>query len=220
MASFGGVELDTGRMVVRLPSKKLEKARTIVSKAMEMTSFSLLDLQKITGYLNFIAIVVPLGRTFLRRLYNMELYFPRSSRNQRRRISREARKDLAWWSQVLSQNPERSIRRREQNKVLTWSDAASTKGLGAFYLYPGELHPQPGAAFSIPLPRQLAQPREHINTQEMRAVEQVLLHWGSQWKGMKVIARVDNPGNRTWDSKLHNPGSFHDCVTQVFVNSG
>jgi len=81
VASFGGVELYTGRMVVRLPSKKLEKARAIVSKAMEMTSFLLLDLQKITGYLNFIAIVVPLGRTFLRRLYNIELYFPRSSRN-------------------------------------------------------------------------------------------------------------------------------------------
>jgi len=76
----------------------------------------------------------------------------------------------------------------ETNEILTWSDAASTKGLGAFYLHPGELHPQPRAASSIPLPRQLAQPRKHINTQEMRAVEQVLLHWGSQWKEIKVIA--------------------------------
>ena len=38
----------------------------------------------------------------------------------------------------------------------------------------------PGCAFSISLPRYLNKNNEHINTQEMRAVEQALLHWGKE----------------------------------------
>ena len=83
MASFRGIELDTKKIVVRLPIKKLDKARSIIQTTIEKDSLLLLDLQTITGYLNFVAVVVPLGQTFLRRLYNMELYFPRQRRNQK-----------------------------------------------------------------------------------------------------------------------------------------
>ena len=112
IASFGGVELDTDKMVIRLPSKKLEKARTIIESAHTATSLSLIELQRITGFLNFVTVVVPLGRTFLRRLYNMELHFPENGtqgRNCRRRITREAHQDLKWWQQLLASAPERSI---------------------------------------------------------------------------------------------------------------
>ena len=63
-------------MVIRLPEKKLLKAREIISTTSKRESLSLLEIQKITGYSNFALMVVSLGRTFLRRLYNMELYFP------------------------------------------------------------------------------------------------------------------------------------------------
>ena len=66
--SFGGVEIDTENMVIRLPIKKLLKVHTIVQAAAKQTLLSLQDLQSLTGYLNFAAVVVPLGRTFLRRL--------------------------------------------------------------------------------------------------------------------------------------------------------
>ena len=102
-----------------------------------------------------------------------------------------------------------------------WSDAAGTKGLGAFYIdnnlnlthpyndkpYPqsSSIHPgpNPGSAFSITLPTSVIRAREHINTKEMRAVEQALLHWGQKWKDKRVIVHVDNRavfhtlGNRT-----------------------
>ena len=83
-------------MVVRLPTRKLEKAQIIVQTTIEKNSLSLHELQVITGYLNFVAVVVPLGRILLRRLYNMELYFPTHGRNPQLRISQEARKDLSW----------------------------------------------------------------------------------------------------------------------------
>ena len=93
-ASFTGIELDTRSMTIRLPTNKLRKAQTIVQTPLQGDSLTLLDFQRITGYLNFVCTVVPLGRTILRRLYNMELHFPPGNRHQRRRISTEARKDL------------------------------------------------------------------------------------------------------------------------------
>ena len=192
VTSFAGVELDTENMVIRLPAKKLQKAQSLVQDALAKKSLSLLQLQKLTGYLNFVATVTPLGRTFLRRLYNMELYFPRGSRHQKRRLSCEAQKDLAWWDMVLKQAPHRSIKLRIRETISTWTDVASTKGLGAFFTSEREPTPQPDSAFCLVLPSHFARRREHINTQEMRAVEQALLYWGQKWKGKQVTVHTDN----------------------------
>ena len=153
----------------------------MISATIKQKSLSLLELQKITGYSNFVSAVVPLGRTFLRRLYSMELYYPPGSRHGKRRLSREARKDLEWWSDILRNAPERSIAQTTRETVLAWSDAASTKGLGGFYLCGKQSTPEPDAAFAITPPSHLVERSEHINTREMRAVEQVLLYWGRQW---------------------------------------
>ena len=190
-ASFGGIEIDTEKMVIRLPEKKLLKAQKVVQTAIDQTSLSLLDLQRITGYLNFVATVVPLGRTFLRRLYNMQLYFPTEHTYYRRRISSEAHKDLLWWKKVLTIGPERSIQKSPREIISMWSDAAGTKGLGAFY-FDTNPQPKPGCAFSIALPSNLVNSKEHINTKEMRAVEQALLHWGPIWRGKRVMVHIDN----------------------------
>ena len=50
--------------------------RIIVESALAATSLSLIDLQRITGFHNFVTVVVPVGRIFLRWLYNMKLHFP------------------------------------------------------------------------------------------------------------------------------------------------
>jgi len=100
--------------------------------------------------------------------------------------------DLTWWSKALLLPPERSIENTRRDVIQAWSDAAGTKGLGGYYISPNQAQPEPGAAFSIPIPYSIARGKEHINTQEMRAVEQVLLHWGKNWKGMRVQIHVDN----------------------------
>ena len=191
--SFAGLVLDTGKMVIQLPDKKRQKAQKIISEAHHSRSVSLFDIQKITGYLNFVSTIVPPGRTFLRRIYNMELYFPpQAATYHKRRISGEAHKDLAWWSEVLQHSPERSIAPRSGDVIRAWSDAASTQGLEGYYLRQGQRHPEPNSAFSIPLPLSIAKGREHINTQEMRAVKQVLLYWAPMWKGKTLVMHVDN----------------------------
>ena len=191
--SFARLVLDTGNMVIRLPNKKLQKAGEVISEAGNSQSLSLLDIQKLTGYLNLVSTVVPLGRTFLRRLYKMEVYFsPQAAKYYKRRISGEARKDLAWWSEALRHPPERSIATRRREVIRAWSDAASTQGLGGYYLSQSQVHHEPDSAFSIPIPLSIAKGREHINMEEMRAVEQVLLHWASKSKGKVLVMYVDN----------------------------
>jgi len=179
-------------MVIRLPANKRLKARTIVQTAYAKLSLSLLDLQRFTGYLNFVSIVVPLGQTFLRRLYKMELYFPPGNGHQRQRISGEGRKDLAWWAEVLSEVPERSIATHATETIFIWTDAASSKGLGAFYTTNTQPTPQPESVFSIVLPTSQTHAREHINTLEMRAVEQAILYWGKVWRSKRVVIDIDN----------------------------
>ena len=88
--------------------------------------------------------------------------------------------------------PERSIQVERRDIVTLWSDAAGTKGIGAFYMKRIGQQPEPGAAFSISLPCYIARAREHINTKEMLGVEQALLYWGRQCKGSKVIMHGDN----------------------------
>ena len=137
----------------------------------------------------------------------MQLYFPSQSHHQRRRISSEAYKDLAWLLRVLKLEPERSILTQKRRIVTMWSDASGSKGLEAYYILGRDKEPRvrssqtmvalshkpmPRMAFPISLPRYITPTCEHINTKEMRAVEQALLHWGNNCQGKKVIVDTDN----------------------------
>ena len=88
-----------------------------------------------------------------------------------------------------------------------WSDTSGTKGLSAFCTRPKRAErggksspnsnpktrvPVAGHAFSISLPCYFNKNNEHINTNEMWAVEQALLHRGKDWRGCQVIMHIDN----------------------------
>jgi len=122
----------------------------------------------------------------------MELYFPPGNGHQGRWISGEGRKDLAWWAEVLSGASERSIATHARETIFVWTDAASSKGEGAFYTTNTQPTPQPESAFSIVLPTSQTHTREHINTLEMRAVEQAILYWGKVWRSKRVVIHIDN----------------------------
>ena len=87
---------------------------------------------------------------------------------------------------------ERSIQVERRHIVTLCTDAVGTKEIGVFYTRGISQQPEPDAAFSISLPCYIARAREHINTEELRAVEQALLYWGRQWNSSMVIMHVDN----------------------------
>ena len=63
-ASFGGVELDSAKRVIPLPTSKLVKAYKRIEVAVNMDLLTLVELQTPTGYLNFVCFVSPLGQPF------------------------------------------------------------------------------------------------------------------------------------------------------------
>ena len=74
-----------------------------------------------------------------------------------------------------------------------WTNTAGLKGLGGYYRADSEVCRR-GTAYSnletvwpeeeymVALPSHIALRREHINTKEMRAVEQGILRWGNSWR--------------------------------------
>ena len=60
VARFAGIELNSHNMLIRLPTKQLPIPRFLVNQAMKCDCLSLRELQTLTGYLNFVALVVPL----------------------------------------------------------------------------------------------------------------------------------------------------------------
>ena len=128
------MEIDSADTVIRLPLSKLHKAQVFVSKVSNQGTISLRELQSLTGYLNFAAIIIPLGQTFLRRLYNLQIYFPVQSHPAGDAYQKRCRKDLRWWQSILAGVSERSIRKEHRERVHLRSDAAGSKGLGAYYV--------------------------------------------------------------------------------------
>jgi len=139
---------------------------------------------------------------------------------------------LRWWGKILEAAPERSITQEHRERVYLWSNAAGTKGLGAYYHDPRQFthkdptstsreqedtYPRPGSAFSIALPRYLAQANEHINTKELRAVEQALLYWGERWRGTKVLMHIHNRAVVYWLENLTMRGRSMDVLRRCLL---
>ena len=121
-----GIQVDTVKMQLSLPSDKVEAARVAVSALCTKKKVQLNTLQSVIGTLNFACRVVVPGRAFLRRLQdltkgvNHPLHFIR--------LNSEARKDLAAWKVFLESFNGRFIclpnRWTSSNSIRLFSDAS------------------------------------------------------------------------------------------------
>jgi hypothetical protein len=113
-----------------------------LSPRFAIKSFTLLELQSVIGFLSFAAKVVPLGRPFLRRLYNaLSSYKLRDTFGlQSRRITSSMRADLRWWLAFLPQWGGITLIRPSRQTYWVWTDAAGTKGLGGYFLDHPDCH--------------------------------------------------------------------------------
>jgi hypothetical protein len=164
-ADLGGIELDTLAMEARLPPAKLQKATELVEHALKKGTLSLQELQSLIGFLSFCCKVVPLGRSFLRRLYDATSDYPtgnhptsnyphtgttRSARKQqRRRLTADIKADLRWWKRFLPSWNGIAIIRPSRATLLLWTDASGNEGLGGYFL-PGESPPSTAAVANNP----------------------------------------------------------------------
>ena len=72
--TFAGIELDSVEMEARLPQKKLDKCKELISEFLKRRKVTLKEIQSLTGLLNFACAVVVPGRAFLRHSKSSLLY--------------------------------------------------------------------------------------------------------------------------------------------------
>lgn len=192
---FLGLVIDTTRMEARLPAEKKEKGLHLITNLATQRSCTLLDLQQVTGLLNFLSKVIPLARTFSRRLYDLELRFPPGGgKAVVRRIPSAARKDLKWWRDLLMYHEGILIIHPARHHRRLWTDAAAKKGIGGFIL-PGKgphhlAYSKVTEFFSARV--LFSQRNEHINVKEMIAVFVAVEKWAPRLAGCHPHLFCDN----------------------------
>ena len=98
--TFLGIELDTTKMEVRLPSDKLHMLQATIEEWAVKRSCRKRNLESLIGQLAHASKVNPSGRAFLRRLIDLAKK-PRLP-NHWVRLNEEARSDIEWWRLFIS----------------------------------------------------------------------------------------------------------------------
>ena len=180
LVDFLGLEIDTMAMEARLPPDKHRRALQIVNETLEKDSIPFYTLEKLLGFLSFCCAVLPLGRPFLRQIFN--LLNRKTHHLAHVRISSAARRDLCWWKILLNQWHGISVIRSPSRPVLkVYTDASGKKGIGGIWN---------DQAFSVHINRRHR--TKHINWKEMFAIYFAITLWAKDWIGCRVILMCDN----------------------------
>ena len=99
---FLGMLLDTINQTISLSIEKVEKALVQLITVMTSKKVTVLQLQKLTGLLNFISRAIVPGRAFTRRIYN-KFSNPKLKQSHHVRVDRELRLDCLVWVHFLQQ---------------------------------------------------------------------------------------------------------------------
>ena len=131
--TFLGIEIDTEKLQLRLPRKKLADLKALLASYMCHSSIPKKEIERITGLLQFACKVVRPGRPFLRRLYALQEVgtHPR----QLVRLNMSAMADIIWWHLFVERWNGISLLwdlGLVQNDLSVVSDASGSWGCAAF----------------------------------------------------------------------------------------
>ena len=180
--TFLGIEIDTKEMILRLPTTKLVELQDLVTSWLGKKSCLKRELQSLAGKLQHACKVVRLGRTFLRRVF--ELLSVTSRKHHHIRLNAMFRSDLLWWSTFLSTwNGVAIIPEEGDSGIKLFTDASGGIGCGAWcgnqwlqYKWP-----QTNSFRDVP-----------ITQKEVLPVVLACAVWGEQWSSQMVQAYCDN----------------------------
>ena len=189
---FLGLLIDTVKQLICIPQDKLQKALNMVSFFLNKRNgkATVLQFQRLTGYLNFLCHCIVPGRVFVRRLYlsGQDL---KLKPHHHIRITKENRLDLQVWHKFL-QHPEAfykpfmEVNPITSEQVDLCSDASGSEvlGYGAF-CRPEWCYGQWDAAF-------IRATQPSIEFLEMFAVAVAVLNWIKIFANKRIILFCDN----------------------------
>ena len=188
--SFLGLLIDTVRRIVTIPPDKIARAMNSIQRMLGKRTTTLRELQKLTGYLNFLCKCVVPGRAFTRRIYchGEGLLKPHHHLN----VNSELKLDLKMWL-IFLQHPNCYARPffHYDEEVFSadinmYTDSAGRMGLGC-----GGLHNEDW--FVAQWEDQfLEENKPSINYLELYAVVVAVVSWIHLYPNRKVTLFCDN----------------------------
>jgi Reverse transcriptase (RNA-dependent DNA polymerase) len=175
-----GLILDTVKMEAQLPEDKKNRAVESINDVLRRGTVTQKQLQKLLGLLEFCAKVFPLGRPFLRCIWNMF----RKERSGRQRLTKSAQLDLTWWAAFLPIWSGVSMIQISRERIYIATDASGAKGIGGAWLCDNI------QIFSTRVKRRHRS--KHINWKELFAIVYAFASWSEQWTNKQVIVFCDN----------------------------
>lgn len=182
VVDFTGIELDSNLMEARLPKDKHDRAIAGVQRLLTSGSVTHRTLENLLGFLSFCTKVIPLGRPFLRNLFNLLKRLSHIHPHAIRRLSATAIRDLQWWMTLLPRWSGILIINPTRPQVIIHTDASGVKGIGGWW--------DQNHAFSTRLAR--CHRPKLIDWKEAYAVLFAFALWGECWKGHTVLVMCDN----------------------------
>jgi len=181
LVNFLGLLFNSHDMIVTLPEDKRRRALLAVRQVLSEGSISHRSLEKLLGFLSFCARVIPLGRPFLRNLFNLLRQLEHIKSTSRRRLSAPAKRDLQWWSLLLPSWSRVQLINPARPQVHLYTDASGTKGIGGWWS---------SFAFSARVPRRYR--HKLIDWREAYAILFAFAKWSAHWHGYTVVIHCDN----------------------------
>ena len=180
--TFLGIELDTERMVLRLPQDKLRELQALLTRWHTWRYCRIRDLRSLVGKLQHASKVVQPGRTFLHRMFAL---LKGSGRHQPLiRLNAAFRSDPTWWHTFLEHWNGVAMLAAAQGGPPDhhlFTDASGTLGCGAWsgHLWFQYLWPEAFAERSI-------------TVKELLPIVLACIVWGTGWRQQSVLAHCDN----------------------------
>lgn len=102
---FLGLLLNAIRQTIGIPIEKVHKALNLIEFALQAKKVTVLDMQRITGLLNFFTKAIVPGRAFTRRMY-ASYSGNNMMQHHHLRLTKEVKLDLGMWKSFLRQSDE------------------------------------------------------------------------------------------------------------------
>ena len=188
---FLGFELDSQMMEVRLPREKLSKLQHLIHQWVEKKSCTLKELQSLTGKLGHAAKVVEPGKTFMRRMFELQSGVLQPYHHIR--LNKDFRSDIRWWDTFLETwNGISMILPVQLPSTHIWTDASGGFGCGAW-------EPVSTRWIQMECPdeagnRWLHLDEESIDLKELLPIILACAIWGKSWNNTRVTVHCDNLG--------------------------
>ena len=200
LMQFLGFLIDTVNQRVGIPMEKIAKGINMINYIIGRKKVTVLHLQKMCGFLNFLSRCILPGRAFTRRLYAK--LNPNLKQHHHLRVTGEMRMDLQIWLKFLKQ-PEAYCRPfMDFSKILIateldfYTDATKNPELGFSGRFNDYFMLQKWDASFI-----MAEDPS-INYLELYAVTAAVIAWGHHFANRRVIIFCDNKGSCSAINKM------------------